>query len=341
MHNLCVDGAPHRGWFAAMAQRLRTICLVIVLWTAGLLAGGQFAKISLFLPELNGIYPHYGSHTAWLLTLVSIVGAVFGGVSAGIANRLGLWPVLVFSLVAGGILSLWQASFPSFGIMAVARVLEGVTHLGIVVTAPAIMAQVSSDRWRGATMALWGTFFGVSFAIFAWFGIPLSSQMGVGGLFQLHGVGMIIAAVIVVLLTLRPGSNRAQGDRDDEHVTPLRVPMSDPRVLWPALGWLFYTSLYLSLLTILPANLPEALRAEVTTAMSLVGIATGLILFPLLLLRMAATRVVIGAFGLAALVSLAGPTLDLAIMAVVLFAILGLVQSGTFAAVAQLNNSMS
>ncbi|MEL7274133.1 MAG: MFS transporter [Pseudomonadota bacterium] len=323
-----------------MAHRLRTICLVIVLWTAGLLAGGQFAKISLFLPELNGIYPHYGSHTAWLLTLVSIVGALFGGVSAGIANRLGLRPVLVFSLVAGGIFSLWQASFPSFGIMAVARVLEGVTHLGIVVTAPAIMAQVSSDRWRGATMALWGTFFGVSFAIFAWFGIPLSSQMGVGGLFQLHGVGMIIVAVIVVVLSLRPGSSRVQGDRDEEHEASLRVPMGDARVLWPALGWLFYTSLYLSLLTILPANLPEALRAEVTTAMSLVGIATGLILFPLLLLRMAATRIVIGAFGLAALISFVGPALGLAMMAVVLFAILGLVQSGTFAAVAQLNNSM-
>ncbi|MEM9733873.1 MAG: MFS transporter [Pseudomonadota bacterium] len=322
-----------------MTRKLHIITLVIVLWFAGLLAGAQFAKISVFLPELKALYPDHSGQTAWLLTLVSVVGAVLGGVSAGLANRLGLRPVLLLSLVLGGLLSLWQASVPGYGVMAISRVLEGGTHLGIVVTAPALMAEVSSPRWRGASMALWGTFFGVSFALMAWFGIPASVSTGVDGIFLLHGAAMLMTALVLFVLT----RNFRAMERESTLSGPLPPSalsiLQNIRVFWPALGWLFYTTLFLSLLTILPTGLPEIQRAQVTTVMSLVGIGTGLLLLPILLLRLRATSVVIGAFGLASVMNFAAPMLNLTLFAVGLFAILGLVQSGTFAAVAQLNTS--
>ncbi|MEL6680022.1 MAG: MFS transporter [Pseudomonadota bacterium] len=322
-----------------MGQTLLKVVLILALWAAGLLAGGQFAKVSVILPELQAIYPERADRVAWLLTLLSIVGAVFGGLSARIANRIGLQRCLIAAMLTAGALSLWQATYPDFAVMALSRVAEGVTHLGIVVTAPALMAEISAPRWRGATMALWSTFFGVSFALVAWFGLPLMDALRVSGLFQLHGVGLIVmAGVIYGLLRCLGGAGLGRAAEESESPSG-PVPLATSSVLWPGIGWLFYTLTFLALLTILPLQLPDGLRAEVTTVMSLVGIGVSLIVLPVALMKVRATTVVLTGFLLAALLTALGASQDMLALSVTLFAILGLVQGGTFAAVAELNRS--
>lgn len=322
-----------------MSQNRRNTILIITLWVAGLLAGAQFAKVSVLLPEFRALYPTHGEQTAWLLTLVSIVGAVFGGLAGSFANRVGPKRFLVASLFAAGGLSFWQSTYPPFAIMAMSRILEGITHLGIVVTAPALMAQISSTKWRSATMALWSTFFGVSFAIFAWFGIPLLDDLKVSGLFQLHGMCLVLIAGLIFGLLQR-------SSEEDSEPEPTRVSQAlalaaykDLRVIWPGVAWLFYTLTFLALLTILPSQMPSELRPPMTTAMSLVGIGTSLLVVPILLLRLKAPTVVLIGFILAALITALGSELGILVLAVSLFAILGMVQGATFAAVAELNHS--
>lgn len=320
-----------------MTGNLTRVVLIFALWISGLLAGGQFAKVSVILPELRSLYPTQAEQVAWLLTLVSVVGAVFGGLAAGIANRVGLRRILIVSLLAGGALSLWQSTYPPFALMAASRILEGMTHLGIVVTAPALMAEASSNTWRGATMALWGTFFGVSFALFGWFGIPVIDDLQISGLFQIHGLCLILVASLIVAL-LR---NYRRPDLADD--TALDGPASgsrrfrDVRVIWPGMGWLFYTLTFLALLTILPSQLSGDLRSQVTTAMSLVAIGTGILILPVALLRFKATSIVMAGFLVAALITILGSQEALLMSAICLFAVLGIIQGGTFAAVAELN----
>ncbi len=124
-----------------MSGKISRTALIIAFWGAGLLAGGQFAKVSVTLPEFRALYSGNTEQVAWLLTLVSVVGALLGGVAASLANRFGLRHVLIASMVAAGGLSLWQSTYPPFAFMALSRVVEGVTHLGIVVTAPALMVR--------------------------------------------------------------------------------------------------------------------------------------------------------------------------------------------------------
>ncbi|MFK7892672.1 MAG: MFS transporter [Granulosicoccus sp.] len=313
--------------------------VILTLWLAGLLAGGQFAKVSVILPEFQVIYPQQADQIAWLLTLVSVVGALLGGAAASLANRFSLQPVLIASLVSAAGLSLWQATYPSYALMALSRIVEGATHLGIVVTAPALMAEMSSDRWRGATMALWGSFFGVSFAIFGWFGIPFVDAFGVSSLLQLHGVCLFIVAVLVGFM-LR--EHRAADVRSSASSLRGKSPLSafrDARVVWSGISWFFYTLTFLALLTILPAQFSEQQRPQITTAMSLVAIATGLLILPVALLYLKATTTVLVGFLVACLVAAVGVWSNPLILAISLFAILGIIQSGTFAAVAELNNS--
>ena len=223
--------------------------------------------------------------------------------------------------------------------MAFSRILEGVAHLGIVVTAPALMAQLSSDKWRGATMSLWSTFFGISFALFAWFGIPLLDTLGVKGLFQMHSIGLVIIAAFIFLFL--PGQF-AQEINPENGTNDKQVSMyHDDKILWPGVGWLFYTLTFLALLTILPLNLPDETRPQMTTAMSLIGIAVSLSLVPLLLTFMSAAKTVLLGFLIAIIATVVSNELSLLVLALCLFAILGLIQGGTFAAVAELNTSLS
>ncbi|WP_411891819.1 MFS transporter [Yoonia sp. SDW83-1] len=322
-----------------MAGNRIKILLIFTLWGAGLLAGGQFAKVSVILSEFQIIYPRQTDQVAWLLTLVSVVGALLGGVAASLANRFGLRHVLILSLIAAGGLSLWQSTYPSFALMALSRFVEGVTHLGIVVTAPALMAEISTERWRGATMALWGTFFGVSFAVFGWFGIPFVDLVGVSGLFQLHGACLLLIAVLVGLLLRGHRVSDGPSTSSWQHGKSALLAFQNARVVWSGIGWLFYTLTFLALLTILPAQLSEDLKPQITTAMSLVGIATGILILPVALLYFKATTAVLAGFLLASLITAVGAWSNPLVLAIALFAILGIIQSGTFAAVAELNHS--
>ena len=322
-----------------MAGSAHKVFLILTLWGAGLLAGGQFAKVSVILPEFQGIYPQQADQIAWLLTLVSVVGAVLGGAAATLANRLGLRYVLIASLAVAGGLSIWQATFPPFTFMAALRVFEGVTHLGIVVTAPALMAEVSTERWRGATMALWGTFFGVSFAIFGWFGIPFVDAFGVDHLLQLHGVCLFLIAGIIGLLIRGHHAADPSGIASHPQGTSALKAFQDVRVVWSGVGWLFYTLTFLALLTILPAQLSGELKPHLTTAMSLVGIGTGMLVLPIALLYLKATTIVLTGFLFASVVTASGAWANPLVLSIILFSLLGLVQSGTFAAVAELNQS--
>ena len=303
------------------------------------MAGGQFAKVSVILPEFQALYPQQADQIAWLLTLVSVVGALLGGAAASAANRFGLRRLLIVSLSLAGALSLWQATHPIYTLMALSRLAEGVTHLGIVVTAPALMAELSSQRWRGATMALWGTFFGVSFAIFGWFGIPFVDAAGVSALLQLHGVCLLFIAVLVGLLFRGHPASESSNTASQPNKRTVGVAFQDAKVVWPGVAWLFYTLTFLALLTILPVQLSEDLRPQITTAMSLIGIVTGLTIVPVALVYVRATTLVLVGFFLATLALAAGAWSNPLVLAISLFAILGIIQSGTFAAVAELNHS--
>ena len=248
-----------------MPTHTKSLVLILILWVAGLLAAGQFAKIAVLLPEIRTLYPLSGSAIAWLLTLISLVGAIFGGLAGSIANRIGQKTVLITCLFVAGLLSLWQATLPSFGMMAASRVLEGLTHLGIVVAAPSFIAQLSSDRWRGATMSLWSTFFGVSFALFALAGIPLASSFGVTAVFQAHGAMMILIAVALPFFLGDIGKPlNKKGEAPGS--TFLAAYRQWPK-LWPGIGWLFYTLTFVSMLAILPDQIEDSLRGPTTTAM--------------------------------------------------------------------------
>jgi len=313
---------------------------VFALWAAGLGAAAQYGKMSVIFDLLPGLYPEAGAALGFLVSLVGGVGILLGVVAGLVVARIRYRRALLSALWLGAGISAFQALTPSFGWMLASRLLEGVSHLAIVVAAPTLIAQISAPKDRGFTLTLWGTFFGVAFAILAVAGRPLALSWGLPALFAAHALYMAACAVFLAASLRRLPAEQPQtpfslSQMVRDHVTIYRSPF----LAAPAAGWLFYTFSFVSILTVLPPYLDPALRAPVMAAMPLTSIAVSMTLGVVLLRRMPAVQVVQWGFGLSALTMVwlwLSPGAPMACIA--LAAAMGLIQGASFAAVPQLNH---
>jgi predicted MFS family arabinose efflux permease len=315
--------------------------LVLALFLAGLGAAAQFGKMSVGYPSLEMAYPTAGPVALGLIvSIVGIVGLVFGTTAGLLVARIGPRLAVVASLALGAAVSAVQAAGLPYPLLLVSRVAEGVSHLAIVVVGPTIIATVSAGRWQGAAMTRWSSFFGLTYALLAWTAPPLIVSQGLAGLFLAHAGWM--AAMALLLWRLLPPDPPPPVQPPRSLLAEHQAIYASPRIAAPALGFVFYTALYVALLTLLPPLLPGGWGAVVATGMPLLSIAISLTLGVWLLPRLGPVAVVQTGFAVAALAA-AGLWLGLgqgAVMAVaglVMAAALGLVQGASFAAIPALN----
>lgn len=317
--------------------------LVLALWAAGLGAAAQFAKIVVVFPEFQAHYGETGAASGYLVSLISFVGMALGMVAGIIAIRIGLRRLLLSGLVLGALISVWQATLPGFEAMLASRLLEGLSHLAIVVSAPTLIAQIAVTRHQGAALTLWGTFFGVAFACVALIAPMVIRSYGIGGLAAGHALYMAAFAVLLAVVLPAPPRIGAPGWPSPGEILRRHVTVySSPFISAPALGWLFYTLTFVSLLAILPGMIDPAKRAFVTAAMPLASIASSITLGVWLLRRVTAVTIIITGFCLAICLAIAIAVVGaVPLLAILLFAALGLVQGASFAAVPQLNPAIA
>ena len=291
---------------------------------------------------LGDVYPGAGASLGFVVSLVGFMGILLGVVAGLLVSRIGFRRALVGGLALGAVLSLAQSTFPNLPLLLATRVVEGLSHLAIVVAAPTLIAQLSAPRHSGFTLTLWGSFFGVAFAVLAWAGLPAVERLGLSALFVAHGLYMAVFAVILSL--------RLPRDEIPDEPERLTLPAigarhlaiyRSPFISAPAIAWLFYTFSFVSLLTLLPPYIDPAWRAAVIGAMPLVSIASSLTIGVALLRLVGAVRVIETGFALSAvsacaLIAFPGNP----VICIALAAALGLVQGAGFAAVPQLNAAM-
>ncbi|MCC0030037.1 MAG: MFS transporter [Brucellaceae bacterium] len=318
--------------------------LVLALWFAGLGAAAQFAKIAVILPELQAFYGRDGAESGLLVSLISFMGVVLGIVAGIAAIRIGLRRLLIAALVLGAAVSLWQAAMPSFSVMLASRILEGLSHLAVVVTAPTLIARIAPPHRQGTALTLWGTFFSVAFAVTGLVAPAIIAAHGIGALFAAHGLYMAAFAALLAVTLPQVSHDRNEGKWPTPGDIARRhaAVYSSPFIAAPAAGWLFYTMTFVSLLTLLPPLFEASVRPLATAAMPLAAIASSMLIGSALLRRMRAISVVLIGFSAAIVLSagllVAPGSLGIA---VALFAALGLVQGASFATVPQLNDGLA
>jgi DHA1 family inner membrane transport protein len=320
---------------------MRSLLTILALWCAGLGAAAQFGKMSVAYQALGTVYPaELGVWIGLMVSIVGVVGVVFGTTAGLVVARVGARRAVLTALVMGAIVSLAQSFLPPFPVMILSRVLEGASHLAIVIVGPTAIAATAPAHRQAAAMTLWSSFFGLTYAVLAWVGPGILQGYGIAGLFRLHGLWLLACtAALWVLMPrdVRPAVRTGQGGILAQH---LRI-YASPFVAAPATGFVCYTMTYVAVLTLLPAAMGP--RGHfVGVAMPLASIGVSLTLGVWLLGQVKAVRLVEAGFAVATVASIAIWALwgqPAVTGAALLFAgSLGIVQGASFSSIPQLNH---
>ena len=225
--------------------------LVFVLWLSGIAAAMQFAKFSVAFDLLNIQYSVSSFWTGLSLSIVGLVGLIFG-VSASIyVPKIGHKKILLISLLLGVIISFVQALNPVFPILFISRIIEGISHLGIVVTAPVVIILASSEKHHSLVMGLWSSFFGIAFSVTAWVGRPIFEFYSIFALFFVHALLMVFTMVLLIVLIKKINIPYKETNRVSFFAAHKSV-YSNWRTFSPGVLFFFHTFMFIALFTFLP-----------------------------------------------------------------------------------------
>ena len=324
---------------------MRSVLTALAIWCAGLGAAAQFGKMSVIFDVMGQLYPGRGAvGIGILISVIGSVGLVLGTTMGMLVARIGPRRALLWALALAAAMSFVQSFLPPYAVMMATRLPEGLAHLAIVVVGPTAIAATATPRFQGLVMTLWGSFFGLTFSVLAWFGPPLVAAHGAGLLFGLHGAWLLIC--LAALAVLMPPDPDRRGAPAMPGLWALhRATYASPRIAAPAMGFVCYTVTYVAVLTLLPAAVTPGWGHFVAVAMPLVSIAVSLTLGVALLSVMPAYRLVQAGFAMVVVAALGlwlfwGSGAGEAAFAVLLASCMGVVQGASFAAIPQLNATL-
>ncbi len=151
---------------------------------------------------------------------------------------------------------------PSIEIFYALRLLEGVTNLFIVVVAPTLISLHAPRGRLPLAMGLWGTFYGVGFAITGLFGPWLLATGGTCAVLFGHGLLTLVVALLVSRRPLptvppAPVALAGLGTIILRQSNVILHAYREARTSSPGLLFLFHSSIYLGLLIFLPGFAPS------------------------------------------------------------------------------------
>lgn len=175
---------------------LRISCIFFIL-LLGFYTGAQLGKIA---PAVNLLQQEYGyslTFIGWLTSLIGFfvaIAAVPAGIMIerfGIKRSLYLGSVILFA----GTILLGISENPAFGLGA--RIVEAAGYLIVVIAAPALLNEITSEKYKSAALALWGGFVPIGFTLANLQADILLERIELSGFLLSMGVGFGFLALLV------------------------------------------------------------------------------------------------------------------------------------------------
>ncbi|MBX2823181.1 MAG: MFS transporter [Gammaproteobacteria bacterium] len=241
---------------------------VAILFAAGCTSSFHIGKIPGALPALTTELNLTLVSAAWLVSLFSVLSAVFGllvSLVAGGSPR----NAAVAGFTIAGLASLVGSGLHSAVALLISRSLEGVGWILIAITVPMLLATVSSVRDKPLVMGIWGAFLPVGMALSLWVSPAVLALSGWRMLWQLTGACSLLAGLVVWIIARRRVSSGAR------RWTWLEVRQTVLRPI-PVLMFVcffVYSAQFISLFSFLPTLLLEGYSIELALSAETVAIA--------------------------------------------------------------------
>jgi cyanate permease len=234
--------------------------------------------------------------SAWILSMFSALGALFGSLAGLLADRLGSARVTAASLFVMALASAVGGATHSTRVLLVSRALEGAGFVVTVVAIPSLLIGAAVERDRRIVPSLWGTYMPVGIAAALAVAPLILSGSGWRGWWRFNAA--LLAALALAVAWSNARSRKLGSPRAPPAGGTLRALLRQPRALLLALAFACYTFQFLSVLGFLPTILQERgaspTAAAALTALAVLANAVGNLSAGWLFTRGAAPRALIG-----------------------------------------------
>ena len=139
-----------------------------VCYACGVLAAAQIGKLAALAPPMQRELALGLSTMALLVALIEAGGALFATRAGRVALRFGLQRSLLCAVLLLCAASIGQAFAHGAAVLFAWRLVEAVGYVGVVVTAPVLIAALAGAQRAPVLLALWSTFVPVGLALGTW-----------------------------------------------------------------------------------------------------------------------------------------------------------------------------
>ncbi|MTI44618.1 nitrate/nitrite transporter NarK [Roseibium hamelinense] len=252
--------------------------IVVLLWGAGICSGIQFAKIAIALQPLAVSLSVSETAVSALMAAAGLFGLIFGVSGASVCRFMGYRNSLFAALAVAAVIAFLQALMPAYPVFYGLRLLEGITNLVIVVAAPTLISLYAPKNTLPFAMALWGSFYGVAFAVTGYWGPDFIFRSGVSAFLAAQGGLLLLVGLSLALTRLENTGQRSVSATKvsmflQEQAATTAKAYGSAATMLPGVLFFFHASLYLGLLICLPLFAPtDGSRAFLLVGMPLISI---------------------------------------------------------------------
>ena len=239
---------------------------IALIYGIGVLAAGQLGVVPPLVPALQRDLGLSLATAGMTVSIVTLVGAVFGLLAGGWSERVGHARALRIGILIMASAAALCAAADDAATLIAARGLAGVGYLLVVVAGPSLMAGTAEPRHHPFALSLWATFVPAGIALAAMAAASLAGRVDWRTIFALDVI--LLAFAFIVAIAAVPQVDAPERARRSLSIGSLRAatPLS--------VAFFCFALLFLALAGLLPAYLAQQRAMAVADAGRIVAIVT-------------------------------------------------------------------
>lgn len=241
---------------------------------AGILAAFQVGKVHIALPSIRYSFDLSLVSASWLLSALSVVGLLVAAPTGSYAGKIGTKKALVLGLLLVAVASAAGAFSPTSAWLVWSRLAEGIGYVMIVVAAPSLIVELTSQADIRLALAGWSCYMPGGIALITLLAPLLLSRHSWRALWLVNAVLILLYAGLLMVAV--NGRTEIPFKQDAQQAHPLvefRAVATVRGPMFLAIIFGMYTMQHLAVMGFMPTLLIEKFGISQSRASVLVSIA--------------------------------------------------------------------
>ena len=248
---------------------------ILCMFLFGVAGASTVSKLIPLGADLARVFGASPAQFGWLVSLIALPAVLLAIPSGIVVDRFGPRRVLSVSAGLGVLANLVYLAAPSYGLMQVARLIEGTAIVHMYTAAPAFLMATTDGKRRAAAMTIWASYMPTGTAV----GLLLAGRFAAGdawrGVFVAQGALYLVVGLVNLAQPRLASTYLGKSGPSLWHrVLDLRSAYSRPPLLLLALAFFLMISLGFGANSTFPSYFARIHQTSVSSMSGLVAMAT-------------------------------------------------------------------